>query len=178
MLSCSFSLLWMNSTFIYVCCLFSSLPQCTVDNTIFLLVLLSSQHIHNGTTLLGNLGYHIPPSHRKIPDYKCNIEVHSGRKSNQPDYLNQIRALLLSAGRFPVQQLMMKNMTTRKKKRRRMMTAGLKTYCYFCSSDRCVSQRLTNWCSVLMLSWVLKTMNSQLLPWALRILFPTENHYS
>lgn len=131
-------------------CLSSSWQRCTVDSTIFLWGLLSIQHIHNGTILWGNLGYHSPPSHHRIPDYKCSIVVHWGHKSNQPDCWNQILVLLLFVGKFPVQQLMMKNMMIRKKRRKKMMTVGLKTCCCFCSFSHSLSRLLMSWRSVLM----------------------------
>ena len=72
---------------------------------------------------------------RLLPDYKCSIVVHWGHKSNQPDCWNQILVLLLFVGKFPVQQLMMKNMMIRKKRRKKMMTVGLKTCCCFWKSS-------------------------------------------
>lgn len=150
-------------------CLFSSWQQCTEDRTTSPSVLLSSQHTHSGTTLLDNLGYHIPPSLHRIPDYRCNTEVHLGHKSNRLDCWNQIRALPLLAGKLLVLQLKTMNTEIRRKRtmRRRMMTtAGLKTWCCFCSSCHCESRRLRSWHSVLRLSWVLMRRNSQLFLWA------------
>lgn len=140
------------TTLICADCLSSSSQQCTVDSTIFLLVLLSIQHIHNGTILWGNLGYHSPPSHHRIPDYKCSIVVHLGRKSSQPDCLNQILVLLLFVEKFLVQQLMMKNRMIRKKRRRRRRIAGLKICCCFCSFSRSGSRLQMNWRSGLVWS--------------------------
>ena len=72
---------------------------------------------------------------RLLPDYKCSIVVRLGHKSNQPDCWNQILVLLLFVGKFPVQQLMRKNMMIRKKRRKKMMTVGLKTCCCFWKSS-------------------------------------------
>lgn len=166
---------------ICVDCLFSSWQPCTADRTTSPSVLLSSRHTHSGTTLLDSLGYHIPPSLHRIPDYRCNTGVHLGRKSNRPDCWNQIRALPLFAGKLLVLQLKMTNTEIRRRRTRMRMrrrTAGLKTWCYFCSSCHCESRRPRSWHSVLRLSWVPTRRNSLLSLWAWRILFPAGSHYS
>lgn len=70
-----------NETTTLICadCLFFSWQQCTVDSTIFLLVLLSIQHIHNGTILWGT---------RK---QKCKEIVFSKRLGSMLKYAQQTK---------------------------------------------------------------------------------------
>lgn len=119
-------------TFIYVYCLFFSLQPYTVDSTISLLVLLSVQHIHNGTTQWGNLGYHSLPFHRTTPDYKCSNVAHLDHRSSQLGYWNQTPVLLLFAETVLVPVQMKKNTTTERMKRMMMRTADLRICCCFC----------------------------------------------
>lgn len=129
--------LWVTYTFLYTLCIYSkcdfirSRRKLQKKSKVFSLEKKERLKKWNHSLFSILLRLYFYRHIRFLPDCKCNIVVHLGHKSNQPDCLNQTLVLLLFVERFLVRRLMKKNMTTRKRRRRKMMTADLKICCCF-----------------------------------------------